>query len=531
MSENDQKQNSPDNIPTALVKEKKTLSLIWLIPLVALAIGVWLTIKAINEKGPTVTITFKSAEGLNAGKTKVKYKNVDVGLVEEIQFGEDLSNVEVIVSLSPDMRKYLTAEGTQFWVVRARLAGGKVSGLGTILSGAYISMQPGSPGKKMRHFTGLDTPPPLKIDIPGTRYVLTSPTLSSLDIGTSIFYRKLKVGEVVNYELDEKNDSIRIEVFIQSPYDRHVHENTRFWNASGISAEFGADGVEIKTESIGAILTGGIAFGKPDKLGKQSIAEEGHEFYLFRSEKSAFEKQYIKKEQYLVYFDGSVRGLDIGSPVTVLGMHAGEVIDMRLEYDLRDSSFKIPVLLEMESERLSIIGQDTGMDLPTLEELVRRGLRAQLRSGSLLTGQLLIDLNMYENAEPAKVSYEEGVAVLPTIPTSLDAIKSSLQALMNKIEKMPLEEIGQNLNGTLEGINKLTNSVDLRDTLANLNKASAQLNETLKQAENVAAGFDESSPAYQDIRKTMNELSAAARSLRLMMDYLERHPEALIKGK
>lgn len=531
MSEDNQQQNVTDNIPKAVVKEKKTLSLIWLIPLVALAIGIWLTVKAINEKGPTVTISFKSAEGLKAGKTMIKYKNVDVGQVEEIHFSEDLSSVEVIASLSPDMRKHLTDEGTQFWVVRARLAGGKVSGLGTILSGAYISMQPGSPGKKMRHFTGLDTPPPLKIDIPGTRYVLTSPTLSSLDVGTSIFYRKLKVGKVINYELDEKNDSIRIEVFIQSPYDRHVYENTRFWNASGISAEFGADGVEIKTESIGAILTGGIAFGQPDKAGRQAVAKQGYEFNLFKNEKKAFEKQYLKKEQYLVYFDGSVRGLTIGSPVTVLGMHAGEVIDMRLEYDLRDSSFKIPVLLEMESERLSIIGQETGIELPTLEELVSRGLRAQLRSGSLLTGQLLIDLNMHENAGPAKVSYEEGIAVLPSIPTSLDAIKSSLQALINKIEKIPLEEIGQNLNGALEGVNKLTNSGDLHDTLVNLNKASAQLNETLKKAEGVAAGFDESSPAYQDIRQTMNELSAAARSLRLMMDYLERHPEALIKGK
>jgi paraquat-inducible protein B len=531
MSEKNQQHNIADNIPKAVVKEKRTLSLIWLIPLVALAIGIWLTVKAINEKGPTVTITFKSAEGLKAGKTKIKYKNVDVGQVEEIHFGEDLSNVEVRASLSPDMRKYLTDEDTQFWVVRARLAGGKVSGLGTILSGAYISMQPGSPGKKMRHFTGLDSPPPLKMDIPGTRYVLTSPTLSSLDIGTSIFYRKLKVGEVIDYQLDDKDDNIRIEVFIRSPYDSHVYKNTRFWNASGISAEFGADGVEIKTESIGAILTGGIAFGKPDKVAKAAVALQGHEFYLFKNEKKAFEKQYIKKEQYLVYFDGSVRGLTIGSPVTVLGMHAGQVIDMRLEYDLRDSSFKIPVLLEMESERLSIIGHESGMDLPTLEELVRRGLRAQLRSGSLLTGQLLIDLNIYENAAPAEVSYEQGVAVLPSIPTSLDAIKSSLQALMNKIEKMPLDEIGHNLNGALEGINKLANSSDVHDTLSNLNKASLQLNETLKKAEGVAAGFVEGSPAYQDIRRTMNELSTAARSLRLMMDYLERHPEALIKGK
>jgi paraquat-inducible protein B len=233
----------------------------------------------------------------------------------------------------------------------------------------------------------------------------------------------------------------------------------------------------------------------------------------------------------MMYVEGSVRGLVVGSPVTFLGVHVGKVIDMQLEYDLSDDSFKIPVLIELEPDRLTIVGQEAGKKLPTVEGLVSRGLRAQLRSGSLLTGQLLIDFEIYPDADIDEVYYEDGIAVLPTVPTSMAAIKSSLQGLMNKIEKMPLEEIGNNLNGVLEAVNKLTNSSDIRDTLENLNKATAQLNTTLETADGVVAGFDESSPAYQDIRKTMNELSAAARSLRLMMDYLERHPDALIKGK
>jgi paraquat-inducible protein B len=232
-----------------------------------------------------------------------------------------------------------------------------------------------------------------------------------------------------------------------------------------------------------------------------------------------------------MYVEGSARGLVVGSPVTFFGIHAGQVIDMQLEYDLSDDSFKIPVLIEMEPDRLTIVGQEADKKLPTIEDLVSRGLRAQLRSGSLLTGQLLIDFEVYPDADIAEVYYEDGIPVLPTVPTSMAAMKSSLQGLMHKIEKMPLEEIGQNLNGVLEGVNKLANSADMRETLKNLNKATAQLNTTLATADGVVAGFDESSPAYQDIRKTLNELTAAARSLRLMMDYLERHPDALIKGK
>jgi paraquat-inducible protein B len=526
----EEKQTIQENIPAAVVKKKKSISLIWLIPLIAVAIGAWLTVKAIIEKGPTVTIVFDSAAGLTAGKTKIKYKDVQVGLVEEIRFGKDLANVILTATLDPEMRPYLT-DSAKFWVVRARLSGGKVSGLGTLLSGAYISLTPGESGKKVREFIGLEEHPPLEIDIPGTRYVLTSPTLSSLDVGTSIFYRKLKVGEVIDYQLTEKGDSLRIEVFIKAPYDKHVLESTRFWNVSGIDVEIGADGVQIKTESLSSILLGGIAFGEKKGLGKKAKANAGKEFQLFATETKAFEKSYSRKEHYKMYVEGSVRGLVVGSPVTFFGLPAGKVVDLKLEYDLSDDSFKIPVLIEMEPDRLTIIGQEAGKRLPTVEELVSRGLRAQLRSGSLLTGQLLIDFELYPEADIAEVYYEDGIAVLPTVPTSLAAIKSSLQGLMHKIEKMPLEEIGHNLNGVLEGVNKLANSGDLRETLKNLNQASAQLNATLATADGVVAGFDESSAAYQDIRKTMNELSAAARSLRLMMDYLERHPDALIKGK
>ncbi len=522
--------NLPDEIPAAVVKEKKTFSLIWLIPFIAIAIGAILSVKALIEKGPTVTIVFSSAEGLVAGKTKIRHKNVEIGQVQDIQFGKDLSNVVVTATLTPSMRQYLT-DSTQFWVVRARLSGGKVSGLGTILSGAYIGMQPGSPGKKERDFIGLDAPPAQKVDFPGTRFKLTSPTLSSLDVGTPVFYRQLKVGEVIEYELAEDGESVSIDVFILAPYDKHVYKGTRFWNVSGINLEMGSGGFELNTESLSSILFGGIAFGKPDTLGSAAVAEEGSEFQLYASRKKAYQKQYVKKEKYIVYFDGSVRGLDIGSAVTLLGMHIGEVIDMKLEYDLRDSSFKIPVLIELESERLSIIGQEAGIEEPTIQDLVDRGLRAQLRSGSLLTGQLLVDFDMYQDAEPAQVIYEDSVAVLPTIPAPLDVLKSSLQALMRKIEKMPLEEIGHNLNASLEGVNKLVNSAEVADIVMNLKKASAELNETLEKAGAVAEGFDSGSPAYKDIQRTMTELSAAARSLRLMMDYLERHPEALIKGK
>ena len=578
--------------PEAIATPKSRFSVVWIIPLLALMLGGWLTFKYLQEKGTTVQIEFVSADGLQAGKTKIKYKDVEIGIVDDIAFSPSLSNVIVTATINPNMRKHLNAK-TRFWVVRARVAAGEVSGLGTLLSGAYIGMEPGeSKAEIQKSFVGLNKPPLLLTDDHGSLYTLTSETLHSFEAGAPIYYRRLKVGEVIGYKLNELGRKFTVKIFVRAPYDELVFENTLFWNASGIDVKLGADGFEMRTESMIALLLGGLAFDNLEPK-KGSQAQAGTQFKLHNNRREARKDEYVKSEQlYRLYFDGSARGLSVGAPVTLRGITFGRVTDVKLQYDMRDKSFKIPVTIEFEPDRLDIIGKNSPDEAPpTASDLVSYGLRAQLSSGNLLTGQMLIDFDVYPDAEPARATKEGEYIVLPTIATSIDSIKNSLSDLMEKISKMPLDEIGINLNSILKGADALVHSSGVKDIMANVNQASAQLNssaeglnslvnsadvntilsniseasvqinssaegidslvhsndvkvilsninqaserlkQTLTQAHEVTAGLTEDSEAYQEVLRTLRELSGAARSLRHTAELLERHPEAILKGK
>ena len=257
-------QPDADDIPqaTAAPRRRWSLPLVWIIPLVAALIGGWVAVKAVLEQGPTITITFKTAEGLEAGQTKLKYKDVNIGVVREIHLGPDLKSVVVTAELDKSARDLL-AEDTRFWVVRARIAGGQVSGLGTLLSGSYISVDPGKAKKRSERFVGLENQPIVTSDLPGKQYILRAEELGSLDIGAPVFFRRIQVGSVVAYELDPDGQGVELKIFVHAPYDKYVNANTRFWNASGVDVALNTEGLSVRTEGLSALVIGGIAFQTP----------------------------------------------------------------------------------------------------------------------------------------------------------------------------------------------------------------------------------------------------------------------------
>ncbi|MBW2643857.1 MAG: MCE family protein, partial [Deltaproteobacteria bacterium] len=324
----------------AVVKPKKSISIVWIVPLVALLIGGWLAYKAITEKGPTITITFKSAEGLEAGKTKIKFKDVEVGQVEEIHLSPDLSHVMVTAQLMKQAKDYLS-ENTRFWVVRARVAGGGISGLGTLFSGAHIGMDPGKPGKKARSFKGLETPPIVTTDLPGRHFILRAERLGSLDVGKPVYFRQIKVGQVVAYKMEKGGQAVDIKIFIHAPHHERVRENTRFWNAGGVDVSVDANGIKVNTESFVAIMIGGISFENPIDSEPGPAAKEGDIFRLYDKREDIYKKTYVKKTRWLLRFEGSVGGLSVGAPVKFKGIKVGEVIDIELEFDYDAMAFRI----------------------------------------------------------------------------------------------------------------------------------------------------------------------------------------------
>jgi len=514
-------QQPADAIPEAVVKTRGGVSIVWLIPLIAALIGGWLAWKALSEQGPTITISFKSAEGLEAGKTKIRYKDVEIGQVETIELSDDLTHIIVTAKLVKGAEEYLT-EKTSFWVVRASVRAGQVTGLGTLLSGAYIGIDPVvTSGRRVRNFQGLETPPVVTTGQPGSSFLLKADKRGSLDVGAPVYYRQIQVGEVVAYDVAEDAESINFEVFVHAPYDQKVRENTQFWNASGLDVSVTAEGIKLDTESLVSILIGGIAFGAPENESPGAVAKQEQVFHLYDNREAAREKKFSETRRFLLYFDGSVRGLSAGAPVEFRGIQIGEVVDVKLELNAITQKFQIPVLIDLEPERVVRTGQippewaklsKKERQNRFFDQLVAQGLRAQLKTGNLVTGKLFVDLDMYDKARTAAIDYTGPYPVLPTIPTSLEELTNRVAAILDKLDQFPIDRIGSNMDKTLEG---------LQLTVTQTQKTLAALEKTLNT----------DSPLQQQLQQTLEELSGAARSLRLLADYLERNPEAILRGK
>lgn len=535
MTEQSERKTAPLDVPEAVIRTKKSFSIVWLVPLVAVLIGGWLVYKALSEKGPRITITFNTAAGLEAGKTKIKHKDVEIGKVQSIRLSKDLSQVVVTAELAKGIESCLT-DRARFWVVRARIAASEVSGLRTLFSGAYIALDPGKGGEPLRAFTGLERPPIATADVPGRHFLLRADRLYSLETGAPVYFRQIEVGQVESYELDEYSLKIDIKVFIYAPHDRLVHKNTRFWNAGGLDVTIDANGVKVDTPSLVSLMIGGVAFTTPMDLESGGVAEEGDVFPLYDNYQDALQKRYAKKEYWVLNFDGSVRGLSPGAPVEFKGIKIGRVVDVNLQFDVDRLTYSIPVLIEIEPERIVTNGA-----LPSdsdrrkfMDALVAKGLRAQLKTGNLLTGQMFVDLGIQPKEPTRHIVWNGKYPELPTVQAPLEKISAALTQTLDKLNKLPLEEIGsevrvavQSLNETLKQTRLLVQKLDAKlEPEARATLVQAQ--KTLGSVENLLSS---DSPLNQKTSRALVELAAAARSIRVLMDYLDRHPDALLFGK
>ena len=540
MNEKDLGDIKPDDLPEATLEEKSEwISIVWLIPLIAILIGAWLGYKAWSEMGSTIEISFKSARGLEAGKTKIKYKNVEIGTVEKIELSADMSHVVLTVNMVKSADAYLT-ERTQFWVVRARVAANEVSGLETIFSGAYIGIYPGTGGTETKRFTGLDAPPVVTEDLTGKHFYLRSDDFGSLDLGSPVYYRKIQVGSVISQELADNGQSVILGIFINAPYDKFVNRDTRFWNAGGFDFTLDASGVKVFTESLVTMMVGGIAFQNPGGSIKALDVDEWQEFILYENFNAITEGTHLKSASYLLYFTGSARGLTVGSPVELKGIKLGQVTGIKMEYNPDTKDVKIPVTIEVQMGRFTINEvPDTDTFIRThhrelLDGLIQQGLRAQLQIGNFITGQLLVDLDFHQDVSPMEIDWEANPPVFPTIPTPLEKISNTIFSIVKRLEKLPLEKMSKQLYQAIDSMTEIIKQTELLTKNLNVTVTPAVI-ATLQQTEKTLATvedvLEDESPVQQDLSRVMDELSKALRSIRLLADYLEKNPNALIYGK
>jgi paraquat-inducible protein B len=562
--------DAPDNSPhpTASVvgrseRRRWRVSPVWIIPLVAVVIGAWLAWDTLSKKGPTITISFQSAEGLQAGQSQLKFKDIVLGTVQHFALTKDRRRVLVRVATTRDAEPLLT-DGTSFWVVKPRLFAGSVSGLDTLLSGAYVQMRPaeGGGGAAKRDFVGLEDPPVLDSEVPGRTFLVKASRLGSISLGSPIFFRDLTVGEVLGWDLGDMASSVTIHAFVRAPYDKYVHNDSRFWNASGVSVKLGGNGVEVQVESLRAILLGGIAFETPEEKAPSPVSAESHEFPLYANLEAAQGAAYGRRIEFVAYFPGSVRGLAPGADVTLHGLKIGSVKDVSLTYDAAKDEILAPVRFEVEPGRFLGVGKQVRADpASAVDELVGRGMRVTLQSANLITGQMLVALEFKPDAPPASVGRDGDAFVVPTIDTGgFAGIEAGASALLAKVNTIPFDEIGKNLGQTMQGLNDAANGPQLKQALSSLAATMTSVQETVRKldagvtpvlkrlpdisadlqktmaqtnrlASSLESGYGDNTRFNRDLERLLVQANEAMRSIQSLSDLLTRHPEALIRGR
>ncbi len=554
-------QIQPAKVPTAGVHSRRRIPLVWIVPILTGLIAAWLAWDTYSQRGPTITIAFDTAAGLTAGQSQLKYRNVVMGTVKTITVAPDLSKVLVTVETVREAEGLLT-DKTIFWVVKPQLFAGNVTGLDTLLSGSYIGMRPTTDkGTPQRSFVGNHDPPVLQASAKGTTFKLESKRLGSISLGSPIFFRDLDVGTVLGWDIGDLASSVTIHAFVREPYDKYVHEDSSFWNASGLSVKLNANGLDLQFESLRALLLGGIAFDTAT-YPKSPVAAQHARFPLYASQEVAKSAGFGRQLQLVSNFTGSVAGLSVGADVTLYGLKVGEVTEVELVYEPKQARIVAPVHYRIEANRITGISAAQGLPPGSLAaDLVKRGLRATLQSPSLITGQKIVALEMIPDAPPAELVQDGNIFIVPSSEVGgFDSITRSANELLSKINRIDFDRIGRSLSGAAQGLDDTINGPQLKKTLAALEAAMIDVQDIARKLDKDASpalkrlpeianqfqdaitkanrligsidqGYGGTSKFHRDLDRLIPQLTDTARSIRALADLLSRHPEALIKGR
>ena len=513
--------------------KKHRTPIVWVVPLIAIAIGLGMLIHARLQQGPTIVISFDTASGLQAGKTFVKYKEVVVGTVTAVDLSDDDNRVLATVQFQRNAQRLLHAD-TRFWIVRPQIGPGGVSGIDTLLSGPYIAVDPGTSTKAKKSYVALDNRPMVTTGEQGRSFVLRTDDLNSLNVGSPLYFRHIDVGRVSDYSMDAATKTVSIRIFVRAPYDQFVSAATRFWNASGVDVSLTSGGLKMRTQSLATIVSGGVAFDNtPDVTNLTEVAQDTA-FPLAPDQETAMSDRQGTPLFFRLRFSEALRGLEKGASVEFFGVDVGDVRNVVLDYDPSTRKFSVVVDIAVYEHRLGPVlakfpsSQGNEAQVASfVDSMIKDGLRGQARTGNLLTGQLYISLDFVPNAPPVEFDEQRRPLIIPTVPGSLSQLQEQLADIVAKVHKVPFDSIGRGVNNDIAELGTTLRLINTQ-TLPSAHATLGQATTTFQSANGM---LQPNSSLQTNLNQMLIELTRLSYSLRNLTDLLNEHPESLIRGR
>lgn len=526
----DQPAPEKPHLPPRAKLRRQSFHIVWLVPIIAALIAGYLGYRTFMEQGPLLTLSFSNADGLQAGQTQVKYKAVALGTVESIDLAKDNSHVIVKVRMNNVGERFLNSNA-RYWVERPRLDFSDISGFETIVSGPYISVDPGKTrGQYQDRFTGLEQPPGVRSDEPGKTYTLTAYNLGAISSGSPIFYRDVVVGEVLSYDIGDGLGPIKISIFIRSPFDNLVRPDSRFWDSSGVALGIKGGVLQLQLQSFQALFAGGITFNLPNTAQNEQPSADGAKFQLYDSKQEAEASAYRDQIKVVTYATTDVSGLTAGAPVNVLGIQVGDVTGVDLVVDPNSGEAKVRISMELQPDRIMALKETAEFKNPQslFQLFVDKGMRVEIGTANYVTGQKDISLVNELNAPPAKVSQEGDAIVLPFKAGGLDKILANATDITNKVDQIPFQQIGDNFSKLLATANGTLGGPQTQQLIKQLTTTLQTANTTLGDLEQ---GFGQDSDFQRSLQQILNQTNSTLQSLQSLTTYLNQHPQSVIFGR
>ena len=515
----------------------RAISAIWIIPIVTAIVGLWIIYSHFADRGTSFTLLAKDASGIVAGKTVIKNRSVDIGIVDEVTLSEDFEKVVIKGRIYNDMEPLLKNDSI-FWVVKPEIGRDGVTGLGTILSGVYIELASGNDTHSFKNnpFILSDNPPLSDPSIKGIRVNLESDQNGVIPRGASVMFHGYRVGNVETSEFDIDSRKMKYQVFITKPYDALVTQNVRFWKEGGIDLAFSSAGASLNVPSLDILMSGGISFDLPDGSKLGAPAEQHAVYKLYEDKKSIQDSQYTEYKEFLIMLSESISGLVEGAPVEYHGIRLGTVSKVPFyTAEMLNKTFilnqKVPVLIRIEPDRLSEL-VDEKIDIATLiMDEQKNGLRASLKTSNMFTGALFIDLDFYpelKNKYNSKLSNLYGYNTIETTSTGIAQIQAKVMQLLDNFNNLPLNNTMTEFNKSLASTQRLMNSLNQIMASNEMQNIPKDLQETLRTLNETMKGIQPGSELNKQMNESLQKVQQMMDELTPLLNTLNDKSNALI---